>query len=196
MAEAQELAVKAATSTWDDVRLWGAVAISIFSLVWSERNRRVTEKATIHLRQQTVRLEEFRTGVKAPLVEALKDCDDKALEAEAVARSGQTMKQLSQGIQDLNRSVIQALAKVEARLTDANRSDFANGDNWLDDFDDLQDKILAGFNEASNTVNSDPNRMHALLKVANHLRQLRNVTIQRIDAETKAITTSHIQNKK
>ncbi|MCZ4430701.1 hypothetical protein O3S81_13430 [Agrobacterium sp. SOY23] len=189
MSEPQEIAAKAATSTWDDVRLWGAVVISLVSLCVSERNRQSTNKATKKLRKQTLRLEEFRTGVKTPLIDALKDCEEAATKSEAIARSGKTLKQLGQDIQDLNRATIDALSKVETRLTDANHSEFAEGDDWLEDFNGYQDKILAGFNEASNPVNSEASRRDALLKVKTNLGALRSSIKSRIDFETNAITS-------
>ncbi len=188
MAEPQDIAAKAATSTWDDIRLWGAVVISFASLVWSERNRRIGEKNTSKLRQENVRLDEFRSGVKGPLLEALKDCEDAAMKAEAIAHSGQALDQVEQNVKDLNRSTIEALSKVEMRLSDANASDFANGEDWLDAFNGFEDKILGAFNEASNTVNSDVNRRHALLKVKTQVGALRADVKRRIDLEIKAIT--------
>lgn len=187
MAEPQQVA-QAASFDWDSIRLWGALFISIASLAWSERNRRVTERATRKLRTETIRLEEFRSGVKAPLLAALEDCEDAATKAEAVSRSGKTLIELKDDIENLNRSSIDALSKLETRLSDANASAFAQGDDWLDGFNDFEDRVLAAFNEASNVVNSDANRRHALLKVKTTLGQLRSSVKSRIDAHIDAIT--------
>ena len=184
-------AAAAATATnWDDLRLWGAFAISVASLLWSERNRRASNRATRNLRRQTIKLEEFRSVVKGPLLEALVDCEDVATKAESIGHSGKPLDELKPNIEELNRAAIEALSKVESRLNDANDSAFADGADWLDDFDTLEDQILALFNEASNTVNGDQRRRHALLKIKTNIGRLRTMLKTRIDNQINAISTT------
>ncbi|NTG29971.1 hypothetical protein G6L08_22750 [Agrobacterium rhizogenes] len=181
----------ASSFAWDEVRLWGALVISIVSILWSERNRQTTNRATRKLRAETISLDEFRSLVKTPVLEALSGCEEAATKAEAIAHSGQTLEELKKDIEELNRSTILALSNLELRLSDANESAFADGSEWLDDFNDCEDAVLAGFNEASNTVNSDANRRHALLKVKITLGVLRSKTKARIEAHITSITTKN-----
>ncbi|MCY0094593.1 hypothetical protein [Hoeflea ulvae] len=190
MAETQEVVTKAAVWNWNEIRLWGALGISIISLMWSERNRRVANRSTLAIRTQTIRLEEFRSTVKTPLLEALADCEVAATKAESIARSGQTLDQLKPEIEILNRSTIDALGKLESRLNDANESMFTDDTDWLNGFNELEDEVLGFFNASSNAVNQDSLRRDALLKAKVSLRKLRTKTKARIEAHIKTITTA------
>lgn len=187
MAEPQEAAAKAASITWDDARLWLALALSVISLFWNEVNRRKANSFARQARRDTIRLEEFRSTVKTPVLDALQSCEAVGTKVEAISRSAKLLQDLAEEIQASNLEAIQALSTLESRLTDANGSSFANGSDWLDGFDDQQDQVLSCFNAASNSVNSDNDRRAALLRVKNTLSRLRSNVKTKVEAEITAI---------
>ncbi|MGQ2968889.1 MAG: hypothetical protein ACT6RF_09090 [Allorhizobium sp.] len=187
MAEPQDAAAKAASTSWDDIRLWIALGLSIISLFWNEVNRRKANSLTRQVRQETIKLEEFRTTVKTPVREALQACEAVGTKVEAISRSARTLAELGDEIQAANLQAIDALSILETRLSDANDSSFARGSDWLDGFDQEQDHVLSCFNAASNTVNSDAVRRAALLRVKTTLSQLRSSVKTKIEAEITAI---------
>lgn len=181
---------EAAGTNWDDARLWGAFLLSVFSLYWSDRTRRVANKASKALRKQTIRLEEFRSSVKAPLLEALALCEECSARGESVALSAKPMAELKDDIAELNRLTISALGKLERRLVDANASEFADGTDWLDDYSEFSDRVFNAFNAAANEVNSDKARRSALISAKENLGDLRARVKSRVDAQINLITTN------
>lgn len=189
MAEPQDAAAKAASISWDDVRLWIALGLSIISLFWNEVNRRKANSLTRQVREETIKLEEFRSTVKTPVLEALQTCEAVATKVEAISRSAKTLTELADEIQAANLQAIEALSRLETRLSDANDSSFAKGSDWLDGFDQEQDQVLSCFNAASNAVNSDVARREALLRVKTTLSQLRSNVKKKVEAEISAIAS-------
>lgn len=189
MTEPQDAAAKAASTSWDDIRLWAALGLSIISLFWNEVNRRKANSLTRQVRQETIKLEEFRSTVKTPVLEALQTCEAVGTKVEAISRSAKTLAELGDEIQAANLQAIDALLLLETRLSDANDSSFARGSDWLDGFDQEQDQVLSCFNAASNAVNSDNVRRAALLRVKTTLSQLRSNVKKKVEAEITAIAS-------
>jgi hypothetical protein len=176
------------TST--DYRLWLALALSIVSLLWNEKNRRHTNTMASKLRRESIRLEEFRSMVKDPLRDALAACEEVAQRAEALATSGKTLLELRGDISDLNTEAISALSDLENRLVDANNSIFANDANWLEKFEPKQDLIYQKLDLAANDIRPEDVRRRALSEIKTGLVSLRVDTNAKIDAEIETLSSS------
>ena len=176
--------------TGNDYRLWLALALSIISLIWNEKNRRHTNAMASKLRKESIRLEEFRSMVKDPLRDALAACEEVSQRAEALATSGKALHELRENVSELNTEAILALTNLENRLVDANNSIFANDANWLDEFEPKQDLIYQKLDLAANENRPEEVRRRALSEIKTSFVSLRVDTNAKIDAEIDTLSSS------
>ncbi|MGR3605290.1 hypothetical protein [Sulfitobacter sp.] len=170
-----------------ETRLWIALILSIGSLIWNEVNRRKTNAMARRLRQESIRLEEFRSAVKDPLRQSLTGCEVVAQRAEALATSGKSLSDLREDLSTLNTESIAALSDLENRLSDANQSIFADGADWLAEFEIKQDTIYQKLDLAVNENRPESDRRRALIEIKSEFISLRAGTNTRIDTEIASL---------
>ena len=175
--------------TETDYRLWAALALSTISLIWNVLNRWHANDIAQKLRKESIRLEEFRSTVKDPLKGAIAACEEVAQTAEALATSGKPLLDLKDDISGLNSQTILALNTLENRLIDANQSRFADGTDWLDEFETSQDTIYQKLDLAANENRKDQERQRALSEVKTAINTLRKTMNDRIEAQIEKLAS-------
>ncbi|MCK0139307.1 hypothetical protein [Aliiroseovarius sp. F47248L] len=167
----------------NDMRLWGVLGVSVLGLLFNYLNYRHTNAQTKKVRALGIRLDEFRSEVKDPVYHALEVCTDLGRTSEAISVSGTNLAEVKEELEELNKAWIEALDVLEAKLDDANRSQFASGANWQDGFTSSQDKIYGKMDCANNVVQSDANRRKALIEAKAEFEILRKKVRASVEAE-------------
>lgn len=189
--QTQELAEASIKLLGQDLRLWGLLLLSVASLIWNEVNRRQTKRTANKIRQENIRLEEFRGTVKDPLREALDTWQSIAIKVESIALSQKSFPDLERDLADAHTICLAAFADLETKLSDADDSEFSADRDWTEGFPEFQDNVYQSFDTAFNDKRPYDERRRALGQIKTRVLEFRKKTLAKIDQEITKISTSN-----
>ncbi len=160
-----------------------AVIIALFSLAWNLANTLYSIYLEKKRRKTVIRLEEFRSSVRDPLIAALQDCRQCGYSAKSIALSQKGLDETTDEITELNKSTVIALSKLSDALDDANNSKFSAGKSWLNDFSGFEDDILTLSDRGCEVELPDGVRKKAYKCMPDEISRLNKMVRKKIDKE-------------
>lgn len=160
-----------------------AVIIAVVSLVWNLANTVYSVYLEKKRRKTVIRLEEFRSSVRDPLVAALKDCRQCAYSARSIALSQKGLDEIESETFELNRATVIALSQLSDALDDANGSKFSADNSWLTEFSDFEDNILTLSSRGCEAGLSEDVRKKSYECMPDQISRLNKVVRKKIDKE-------------
>ena len=178
-----------------DWRLWLVAATAATSLLLSlyntwrtgqnakeaKANRNELQRIEAENKTRSIKLEEFRSSVRDPIRTAASELPPLVRRLAGVANTRTSIDQLINTIEELNGETFTAIGRVMDALGEANRSRFADGDDWADGIDRFEDAVAEAFNVALDSTQSHAARLAAVKDVGNQLTELQMTVNNRVD---------------
>ena len=158
------------------------------SLFWNLLNSLFTLRVDHQNKRRDVVLDEFRTTVRDPIYTAINGLDTFITDVRNAPAISADAIQLRDRLAPLNPLIISQLGQVSDALADANESHFADGQDWLEGFEKLEDEILNLFDRALNpTLSADDLRIVVSL-IPDRMRTLRTEVRTRLERQIQKLT--------
>ncbi|WP_425410838.1 hypothetical protein [Hyphococcus sp.] len=169
------------------IEVW-ALVVAGGSLLWNFINSIFTACVNHQNKRRTVVLDEFRATVRNPIYSAVDGLDSIITDVRNAPIVSQDAAELRSRIAPLNPLIISQFGQISDALADANTSRFADGQDWLEDFEDAEDEILNLFNRALNPMLSEGVMRTAVALIPDHIRSLRTKIRSRLERQIQRLT--------
>ncbi len=158
--------------------LWG-----VGTFVWTQRRLTKAKQTTERRSENDRRREEFRDVIRTPMSAALSRLADVKRQIGALRNSHLSLEALKSEIGTLNHPLVEELGKVEEALSDANKSNFADGTEWLDGFGEVRDQIYDLMNGATGQLLTDDATRTKIAEVAEAIQYLEDTVKRQIERQ-------------
>jgi hypothetical protein len=171
--------------TWAQAVPWLLTAAgTTASLGWNYFNYTRTTRIQRQLREDTIRLDEFRR-VRTLIDGILAEIRNEQATWHSVASGGTSVEELRRQIEGLQAKILLLYMRLDSALTRANESDFATGEDWLALLEQPWDDYNSAVNRVFNPQHRETEIRIAIRDAAKHLGKLIAAVESRIDRETK-----------
>ncbi len=181
MAETAEAAE--AAFLWWEATPW---LLAAASLVWNYLNFRRTTAIQRDVRAKTVRLEEFRSQIRAPIETSLAQVRSQRKALESLEASASPLDALKTDLLAFNQSIIAVLGDLEDALLRADESEFAQGSDWLDLLAEDRDACFQAMDTAVNPARGQADTVKSIVAAGSRLQTICNRVQKRIEVEVQS----------
>lgn len=169
----------------NDPKLW-AVGIAVTSLLWNVANTFYTRSVDKGSRHRAIKLDEFRSSVKQPIEEALRQLEECETSADVFLHPQTDVSDQADKLIELNKSIVSSMVCLLKRLENADRSDFTSSQSWDDLYYAKEDAIFQPMNIVTLVSSNDSEKREALKLTTGNLKGLRR--------SIQAVLEKHIQS--
>jgi len=173
----------AKSAFYTEIPFWAAVA----SLVWNFFNFIYTKRAQTKLRQATTNLDEFRSQIREPISEALRSLKGIKSDAHGLMLSSSAVSERKEEMIKINKAFARDFGLLQDALSNANKSSFASGEDWLHGIDDLQDDCLSQLDRATSPGRPDSDFDAAVNMFCSSIEKIDSHVNKRLELEVKRI---------
>ena len=147
----------------------------------AKANRNELQRIEAENRTRSIKLEEFRSSVRDPIRASASELPLLVRRLAGVANTRTSIDQLTDTIEELNGEAITAIGRIMDALGEANRSRFADGEDWADGIDRFEDAVAEAFNVALDSTRAHAARLAAVKDVSDQLTALQMTVNNRVD---------------
>ena len=162
-----------------------AALVGVLSFLLNLANFLYTRYSSRKARERQLRLEEFRSQIREPLSRSIADLETTRRDLSRLVDYERPVAELRTSLYPENKKIIEILGVIEDTLMDANRSPFADGDNWLEGFDGLRDSILAKLDRSGNTARPDAEVIASVRAACSDINDARSLILRKINDQFK-----------
>lgn len=159
----------------------------VASLIWNYFNYRRTTGLQRTIRQETVRLEEFRR-IRTPIDATLTELRNERATLNTLATSGHALAELREEIAKVEQAIVKIYVRLQTALDDANTSAYASGDDWVQAVEPSWEAFINAIDGVHNPNRTDTEVRTAIVSAVSKLEQLGRAVGARIDRELQRYT--------
>jgi hypothetical protein len=155
------------------------------SLLWNLINSIYTSRVQGSVRRKTVRLEEFRSKIRAPIEAGINAVREARKALASLEASASPIEDIRKELIEINRAIIAALGEVEDALLKADASQFAEGSDWSALLSDGRDQCLQAMDTAMSPTRSQAETMQAIKRADGQLKSVCEGIDSRLESEVQ-----------
>ena len=147
----------------------------------AKANRNALQRLDAEHKARSIRLEEFRSSVRDPIRAATSELAPLVRSLAGIANTRTSIDELTEQIAELNGAAMAAIGHVMDALSEANRSRFADGNDWEAGVAAFEDAVGDAFNTALDSDQTHASRLAAVKQAGDQLSALRAAVSNRVD---------------
>lgn len=168
-----------------------AIVGTLINLLWNFVNYRKTTGLQKTIRQETVRLEEFRR-VRTPIDGALGEIGNERANLAAISQSATPINEWRQQVNSSFEKIVLTFLKLQDALNLANSSQYTSEKDWLGGVDPIWDSVGSAIDRTQNQGRPESECRAAAGTAAIKLGELSALINSKIDREVQRYTSPNI----